>query len=329
MDLYKKIDSDIECVEESGSVPQPQNAKTLKKKKNLSGMNLSNTFTVFQLLDLLIVSGMNTSNVWNYVKEKLTIRLNSVADVPILYVFSSIQTISEIIDHMVSFSSLSQHKVLLHKDRKLTVNEILDAIKQDTKNSDLLARVFNINSVQTIIKEIKEILNQHLKRKNTETDTESTKKVLKKKKQKKYQMSSSECSYTEDDSSDCDERLSRLFKIDKKKRKPVSITQIFQYTTNNVKKVMKTPGETGTHLLKIEITDMKDLKNVTSPTKYWTKIAKKAYFVIDNNKSNESEILTNLNEVLMKIGEKISNTQNVEKEKIKLDKKRYGEDWRL
>lgn len=98
---------------------------------------------------------------------------------------------------------LSQHKIFLHKDRKLTVNEILDAIKQDTDNADIPARVFNINSVLIIIKEIKQMLNQHLKRKNTETDTDSSKEVLKNKKQKKYQMSSSECTDTEDDSSDC------------------------------------------------------------------------------------------------------------------------------
>lgn len=50
-------------------------------------MNLSSTFTVFQRLDLLIVSWMNTSNIWNNVMEKLTIRLKSVIDVPVLHFF--------------------------------------------------------------------------------------------------------------------------------------------------------------------------------------------------------------------------------------------------
>lgn len=47
---------------------------------------------------------------------------------------------------------------------------------------------------------------------------------------------------------------------------------------------LETPGEPGTHLIKIEITDVKDLKACKNQKTYWKKVNKKGVFLLDTKK---------------------------------------------
>lgn len=86
---------------------------------------------------------------------------------------------------------------------------------------------------------------------------------------------------------DGDEELDNIFsniKSQSKKNKKLIFEQVVTLNSNGKKRTLKTPGEKGAFLIKIEITDTKDLKGVNNSDR-WMKAAYRAIFLVDSKKN--------------------------------------------
>lgn len=120
----------------------------------------------------------------------------------------------------------------------------------------------------------------------------------------------------DDDISDADESGDEFSKIfdsikteDKKKDRKKKISQIISIVSNDNQKILTTPGEWGSHLIKIEITDTRDLKGVPKD-EHWKKVGQKAVFLI---KTSEDENYKKIIKILQSVGKNIASTSNVKK----------------
>lgn len=64
----------------------------------------------------------------------------------------------------------------------------------------------------------------------------------------------------------------------------IFLSEQFQYRVKHRMFKLETPGEPGTHLIKIEITDVKDLRTCKNQKTYWKKVNKKVVFLLDTKK---------------------------------------------
>lgn len=130
---------------------------------------------------------------------------------------------------------------------------------------------------------------------------------------------------SDDEDSDCndsDDEFSKIFDSitddSKKKKEKKAISQIIQIVSNDKQKLLTTPGEWGSHLVKIEVTDTRDLKGIPKNDR-WKKICQKAVFLI---KSSEDDNFKILNKILHEAGKNLALTPGVKKEIKKLYRNR-------
>lgn len=102
-------------------------------------------------------------------------------------------------------------------------------------------------------------------------------------------------------------RFANCFKnMEKTAKGKMHFVQTVQYKENDKRHKMFTPGETGTHLIKIEITKTKDLKNCQSTDDYYHQVSSKGIFLIDVKREKGSAILRTLEHFLGDAAEQIS-----------------------
>lgn len=131
--------------------------------------------------------------------------------------------------------------------------------------------------------------------------------------------SSSDSSASSSSSNSDSDRFDSLFKKSASK-KPVIIKQIFQTQKNNMRRKFTTPGEQGRYMVKIELTDVKDLKKCESYKSYWTKVSKKIIFLLNA----EDETFKKVEDIIFEKGKEISRMKGTVKDGVKLNSRNAG-----
>ena len=116
------------------------------------------------------------------------------------------------------------------------------------------------------------------------------------------------------DNMESEDEFSKIFesiKSDKEKEKDTNekIFQIISSVSNDKQKILTTPGEWGSHLIKIEITNTRDLKGV-SRDDYWKKISQNVILLIKSSKDNNYKKIT---KILQCVGKNVAPTNCVKK----------------
>lgn len=88
--------------------------------------------------------------------------------------------------------------------------------------------------------------------------------------------------------------------------------QSFQINSNGVRKTITSPGEKGSHLIKIEITDFSDIKNVAVGDR-WKYVAKKAIFL---TKTSSDPLYKDVNKILKNVLQNLKNIKDIRKTEL-------------
>ena len=119
-----------------------------------------------------------------------------------------------------------------------------------------------------------------------------------------------------DDDGDDERELEKIFtsvRKSKSERKSSLFEQFVMFQSNGTRKTLKTPGETGRYLLKIEIIDTKDLKGIEVKDR-WTKAAYRTTFLVGSEKDPK---YIQLYKMVLNVAKHLSTIQNVKKNKFK------------
>lgn len=119
-----------------------------------------------------------------------------------------------------------------------------------------------------------------------------------------------------DSESNDSDKFDQLFRVRSSKKTPIKVKQIFQTQKRRLRRKLSTPGEEGRYMIKIELTDTKDLKKV-KPNQYWTQVSAKAVFLAEP----KSTIFKKIKSMLFDVGRNIKEMPGVDCEEMKLDKK--------
>lgn len=116
-----------------------------------------------------------------------------------------------------------------------------------------------------------------------------------------------------------------LFTSEKKKKgfNKVKIQQFLTVSTDDEKRKIETSGEEGEYLIKIEVTDTRDLRGVDTGV-YWKRVSKKAYFLLAPKKSDaDQELYGNMMSFLQDVAKKLLKTPGV-RQTVTQTNKRFG-----
>ncbi|XP_054261612.1 uncharacterized protein LOC128985776 isoform X2 [Macrosteles quadrilineatus] len=285
-----------------------------------STTNLGITFfTILQILENLHIIGLSSLNKWERVIEELQNSQELLNDPVLVQLFFCLKHFYKIFfTHVNCDTSLSQNQVEQIRFTDLDFEDLMKIFKPELEKKPFNEKAFSFNTVQKIASIIRKVLNyQHkaitktiqnpVKRTQLEIDFDEKNKKKFKSGDDKHSSSSSDSS-SEDDDTDSEDNFAKLFK--KKQSNSLKISQLFQYNTGNLRRKITTPGEKGNHLIKIEITDTKDLKSCRSEKFYWQKINKKGYFLLNTNDKEDQDTLDQLVNILARIGTKVSKIKN-------------------
>lgn len=320
--------SDNETKSEAGD-PQP---------KTESG---TSQFRLIQLIENLFILGMCSLESWEKALAQMKTNDIVVADPVLLQMYHILnQLLTTFSQHVYSHADFSQEKLPIFVNEEKTLPEILSILNPLLKKKAFKDKMFSFESVQKLMAAVRCIFQTDKKTKESDkkrklVPKKSTNKSKKSKSDELSSSSSSSSSESDSESgtssssdSDTDDEFGKLFSnTDNKKKKHIPfVSQQFQYQTNDVRRRKITPGERGTHLIKIEITDTKDLKKCKSDKFYWQQVSKKGVFLLDvKNDDDDGKTLKTLDDILVKVGKKVSKIENVKEDTFKVDrkKKRY------
>lgn len=113
----------------------------------------------------------------------------------------------------------------------------------------------------------------------------------------------------EDDNDDVLKILAKSFSKKGKTNAAAVINQTITFRSDDMLRKCVTPGEIGKYLIKIEITDCKDLKGVPL-NRHWTKVGKKAVFLVQNE---EDAAYKSVNQIWSEQAKRIINIKDVKK----------------
>lgn len=299
---------------------------------------------LFQIIQNLLTLGLNSIGLWNEVLPKIKTddRINSHPELLNLHLL-----LSQISQHLYAKvfeffpNDLSQEKLPHLLEKKLPSKDIMKKIKPLLKKKNFIDKVFSSETSKMLYAAVEEILapinclaetesianegeitRDSSSRKAPETEL---KKSMKRKRADRSPSisvcseSESESSHPEsasDSDSDGSDDFDRLFKIKSVKKGPLKIKQIFQTQRKGLRRKLSTPGEEGRFMVKIEVTDTKDLKKCSS-SQYWTKVSTKTIFLTEPKSRRYKEIKS----MLYSVGRDLKTTPGVECEEVKVDKK--------
>lgn len=301
-----------------------------------SGMS---SIRLIHLLENLFVLGMTSLDKWevglNFMKTH-----PDVTSHPILLQiwFTLNQLFLTFSNHVYAHADPSCDKLPYFTSEDKSFEEITTILKPMLNKKPLKEKAYPYDIVQKVLNVFrsasllpgtdsgKESGKVEKKRKNNKNDS-----LKKQKKSRKHSIassssssdSSSTSSYSSSESEDSDsqDKFGKLFSQSKnKKTKNVVIKQTLQYNDGQKRRKITTPGETGSHLIKIEITDTRDLKKCSSEKTYWQQVSKKGVFLLNTKTSEEDKaIFKDIDNILVKIGQQISKVKNVKHEQVSID----------
>lgn len=123
----------------------------------------------------------------------------------------------------------------------------------------------------TIVRNLFDTKSKTCNKRKLDSYYESAKKISKSK--HSLEQCDSNSSDESDEKCDINDSFTKLFH--KNKNEPLYISQNFQFQIHNERRKIIIPGETGTHLIKIEISEVKGLKKCKSERFFWQKVSKR------------------------------------------------------
>lgn len=333
VEMWDKVTTDL---------PEPKDNESSKSNQDsTAGPSCGGqSFKLALVVENLILLGMTSLGMWDRVLTSMKTHTEIVMNTECVSLYFVLKQLYNALSSKIyADGDLSQEKLPLITNNELSYEEIMQILNPILKKKAHKDRTFSLTCVQKITnlarKIIQDILSPTSDKKRTKS--KQTKNAKKAKKDTEdvsmdkeecsssYSTASSVCSSTassstDDDSSEDDE-FDKIFKKNTKKQrktKSVVIKQLFQYRKpKSIQKII-TPGEEGKYLIKIELTDTKDLKECSDPTSYWQKISKKAYFLTE--KKNPKYKATN--DLLKTVAKELSEIEGVNCEKKKISKNR-------
>lgn len=308
--------------------------------ENPAGVSLVN---LLQIVQNLITLGLNSIELWTNVIPKVKDHKNfpkhpENQNLHLLLMQVSNHFCSKLFEFFPN--DLSQEKLPQMLIQKISSNDLIKVVKPLLKKKKFTDRSFSIecsNNLNSIIEDILEkgcekpdfsycseeeeqVFDQITSKPKAQISKSKVQRSSKRKRSPSPSSSSGEesCDSSQvsdlSDSEDDRHNFSKLFKSSMKG--PVKIKQIFQTQKNRLRRKLTTPGEEGRYMVKVEVTDTKDLRRC-NPNQYWTKVSTKAIFLTES----KSSLLKNIKSMLFDVGSKIKLTSGVEYEEIKLDRK--------
>lgn len=283
-DMNRPSTSKSECMPPP-QVPKRPTTKQPNKTKIVSRKAPTESYDLKGVVNLLILIGLTSVNLWEKVIFDVRKKVSDMMNPDLTALYFHLKMVSNTIcTGIAQTSDLSQEKLEMINELDRDYDEIM-------LHADPVLQVYSKNKYSVdIVRHIKEFvleaINQMSLIEISDDDDDRTVKS------KKRAISDDD----HDDDSDKDDELFELFskKCNSKKRaKKLAISQQVLVKNDSVTRKCITPGETGKYLIKIEITDCEDLKGV-KPTQYWTKIWKKAVFLVNNDKDQSYTAVNNV-----------------------------------
>lgn len=119
------------------------------------------------------------------------------------------------------------------------------------------------------------------------------------------------CSSNESEEDEFNKLFSSLKDVTEPKKKNI-FQQTLMFQSNGTRKMLTTPGEKGRYLMKIEITDTRDLRGVPK-NDWWQKAAYRTQFLVDSDKN---PIYTQLHKIVLNKAKDFTKIKNLKKTKF-------------
>jgi len=308
------------------------------------------TIGLLQIVQNLITLGLNSLELWTTVIPKLKKREEFSKNPELINLHFLLSQISQhLYSNLFQFfpDDLSQGKLPDLLSTEIPSKDILKKVKPLLNKKNFVNRTFSIESsnflnstVEDIISSLRVIdMMEHDSHSVLDDNTQKKKRVRRhsedkrasKKPRRSPSPSPSESSSTSSElskfskisnvsDSESDSEYESVFKTVKKPTTSVQrFRQLFQTQNEKVRRKLVTPGEEGRFMVKIELTDTKDLKKL-KPSQYWQKVKTKAVFLADP----KCELYQNIKNVLLNVGEKVKSIKGVESDEIKLNKRSFN-----
>lgn len=253
--------------------------------------NMEELYSFEDVIKAFYYCGLITVSLWEEALERIKPLLLE-SDISSISLYNKLLILVSLCKKTFS----AQEHINDFKNYKFTLSEIISIGKSDI--GDLELKIYK-KSILTVIKlAIVKII------------------------QEKYasEASNSDNSSDDDSENDPDDDINKIFNsIKSSKEKGKIFSQSISILSNDTQKLLSTPGESGTYLIKIEMTDTRDLKGVPE-TERWKKVQKKTIFLTDSSKDGE---LKTINNIFKNVGKRIASVKGVKKEIKKLRSKPY------
>lgn len=284
-------------------------------------------FKLSEIVEMLFSIGMTSYLMWERVLTNFGKSFEVQTDPLLLQIYMILKQLSAAFGSFIHENcDPSQYKLPLLMEEEKSLKELLSILNPLLKKKSFKEKLFSHNVVNKLMILIRNALQpdetvvsqKKRKAKKVKKSVKKSKKHVSKKHSSSSSSSDSSSSGSSSSSSDSEEEFGKLFK-DKSKNKIPYVSQQFIFVTGkDLKQRIVTPGEQGSHLIKIEITDTRDLKKCQSD-KYWQKVHKKGYFLLNNKNDEDKAILSQLDSILVEACKRVKETiPNLKKDKFKL-----------
>lgn len=307
---------------------------------------------LLQIIQNLITLGLNSIELWHTVIPKLRNHEQFSTQPELLNLHLLLTKVSQhLYSKLFDFfpSDLSQEKLPNLLAKQISSRDLLKAIKPLLNRKEFNNRSFSIESSNFLNGTVEDILatincfETSSVIEDLEKDDQSISKPTSSKREHGTEMkgstsskrkrnrspspvgSSSASSEAElshhseldsDSDSDDSDKFDRLFKVKSNKKSPIKIKQVFQTQKKRLRRKLTTPGEEGRYMIKIELTDTKDLRKCQL-NQFWTKVSAKAVFLTEP----KSKVYKQIRDIMYDVGQEIKSTAGVQSEELKLDRK--------
>jgi len=301
------------------------------EEKNAS-VNSGRWVTVAELIQHIFTLGVCSLAAWEQMIDGLK-KCNEIKISPsTMTILFDLTNFYNTLDYAIFLNTqdLSQEKVPALKNQNKSIEEIFNILKPIMNKKPCKGKLYCESAVSTILKVINSIFaeeqaeNEHVlhdppssnknKRKHHQQKIKESKRRKRSSSVSSLSSSSSSGSsshsqsYSSYNDSDNDSDFESLFVVSNKQ--PIVISQEFQCLKKNKRIKLVSPGEQGSHLIKIEITRTSDLKSCNVKN-YWQKVSSKGLFLLDTVNKDDKDVLKTLKDTLKTYGKKVRKIKNI------------------
>lgn len=308
-----------------------------RSEKSNEGIASVSVYSLLQVFENLVLLGLCSLEKWDFALMKMKIHPDIVCNGDLFSLYLVLNQVFQNLSSKIYQTVDSQDKLPLVHKNEMSFSDIMQTANPILKKKTWKDRNFSGDVMNSMLTIVREVLLKHVEKEPGDDNKRKSRKTeSKNKKQKSCEREPSPCpsnassssqsssssessasSSSSSSSSSSDDEYEKIFKSKTtKSNKSPLIRQIFQTRKHNLRKKMMTPGEKGRYMIKIEISDVRDLKKCKTPKTYWTQVSKKALFVINP----KDDVFKKVDDLMITVGQKISKIQGTEVERFKFDK---------